>query len=40
MKQLVEWEMAGETEALGENLLQCHFVHQKSITTWPVIEHV
>jgi hypothetical protein len=25
VEQLVEWELAGETEVLGENLLQCHY---------------
>jgi hypothetical protein len=34
----VEWELAGETELLGENLPQCHFVHQKSHMTWAVLE--
>jgi hypothetical protein len=24
MQNLVEWELAGETEVLGENLPQCH----------------
>jgi hypothetical protein len=28
MEQLVEWRLAGETEVLGENLPQLHFVHE------------
>jgi hypothetical protein len=28
MEKLVEW-LAGETEVLGENLPQCHFVNHK-----------
>jgi hypothetical protein len=33
VEQLVEWRLAGETEVLGENLPQRHFVHQKSHMT-------
>jgi hypothetical protein len=30
MEQLVERELAGETEVLGKNLPQYYFVHHKS----------
>jgi hypothetical protein len=37
VEQSVEWELPEETELLGENLPQCHFVHHKSHMTWPEI---
>jgi hypothetical protein len=35
VEQLVERKLVGETEILGENRPQCHFVQQKSHMTWP-----
>jgi hypothetical protein len=29
-----EWELAGETKVLRENLSQCHIVHHKFHMTW------
>jgi hypothetical protein len=37
-EQLVEWELAGETEVRRQNLPHLHFLHQKSHTTWPGLE--
>jgi hypothetical protein len=30
--------MAEETEALGDNLPQLHFVHHKTYVSWPGLE--
>jgi hypothetical protein len=38
VEQLVEWRLTGETEVLGENLPQRHFVHHKSHMTRPGLE--
>jgi hypothetical protein len=35
MDNLVEWWLAGETEVLGENPPQYHFVRNESHMTWP-----
>jgi hypothetical protein len=35
VKKLVKWRLAGETEVLGDNLSQRHFVHHKSHMSRP-----
>jgi hypothetical protein len=38
VEQLVEWQLAGEAEVLGENLPQRHFSHHKSHMTRPGLD--
>jgi hypothetical protein len=38
VEQSVEWELAGETELLGEYFPQCRFVDHKSHMTWHGLE--
>jgi hypothetical protein len=34
----MDWELAGETQVVRENILQCQFFQHKSHMTWPEIE--
>jgi hypothetical protein len=38
IEQVVEWRLAGETEVLGGNLPQRHFVHHISHKARPELE--
>jgi hypothetical protein len=38
VEQSMEWELAGETEVLGDKLAQYHFFHHKSHMTLPGLE--
>jgi hypothetical protein len=38
LEQSVEWELAGETDELGENVPQCNVVHHKSHMNWPGLD--